>query len=285
MESTPLASGLVLPWWLRNPERKDRVRLKPPITHVYRDVDGIEVFRRIRWRYSDGSKQVSYARPPRSRRDLNHPKLGYDMLIPEKPTDAGEYLYRLPELFSAILYGTPQVYWAEGETDADAIAGTGAVVTTHHGGAGKATKQQAAWFEGFEGEVYLCVDRDIPGAYDAARRWDLLQALGLDGERLILVEAREGKDVRDHLEAGHPLETLPRIGIDGVRERAALHSEEVGRAIGYFDWNPNWTPEVAVEGAADAEAVSIEEELRNAGVGMGSARRLAMKLGRKSWAE
>src|SRR6266511_6179362 len=130
---------LVRPYWLRagaKPAKKAILR-PPEAIHEYRDEKGQLVFQRLRWRYTDGSKEVTYRRPIRTRRDLNNPR-AWDGWIPEKPANANRYLYRLPELFEAFYEPADSIVWTEGESDADALAlaEPDLPVTSHHGGAG-----------------------------------------------------------------------------------------------------------------------------------------------------
>lgn len=223
--------NLVLPFWLRNPAKKFLEQI-----HEYRDANGRTRLARVRWRFADGTKAVTYRRPIASHKDYSHPKVspGHDGRgwIPEAPADAGEYLYRLPELWEAFCADAPEIAWTEGESDADAVvrAVPGLPVTSHHGGAGKATQGQLDWFRGYEGMVLVCVDNDDPGAMCAIRRLDGLRALGVAA---VLVGPAVGKDVRDHLEAGYAWAQMAPLNEDAIRVRAAECTPESMYRAGY----------------------------------------------------
>lgn len=72
------------------------------------------------------------------------------------------------------------VLWCEGEKDAlNAMRFYGVAAVSHHGGAGKATPEQADHFLGYKGLVGVVADRDDPGYACALRRLELLQARGV----------------------------------------------------------------------------------------------------------
>lgn len=244
-------SGLVLPFWLR-PNAPKRWIEK---IHEYRDADGTMRFARVRWRFADGKKDVTYRRPMSSAKDWGHPKLfqGHDSnpWIPEAPRDAGEYLYRLPQLYDALLVDAPEVAWTEGESDADSVAlyCPELPVTAHHGGAGKVTPGQLDWFRGYTGRVWVIADMDDPGAYCAVKRLDGLRALEVEA---VALGPAVGKDVRDHLESGLGWADLVRLDEAEIRCRAREATPASFRRAGYKaeEWAQwleaveNWKPQV-----------------------------------------
>jgi hypothetical protein len=258
------SSNIVVPFWLRDTVQKNARWVEK--IHEYRDADGRLVFVRVRWRFADGSKDVTYRRPISSAKDWRHPKLspGHDGFgwIPEAPKDASEYLYRLPKLWEAMQNGAPLIAWTEGESDADAVTDwePDLPATSHHGGAGNSTAGQAEWFRGYEGEVLVCVDLDDPGFYCGVKRLDALRGLGI---RARLVGPVVGKDVRDHLESGYRMGQLLAVDETTTRARAAevkpasfrrgrymppLPPEEEAFWAEWFASGRKWQPEVVKRG-------------------------------------
>jgi hypothetical protein len=194
--------------------------------------------------------------------------VGNGVMISEKHPDADRYLYRLPQ-FLAAPEGS-DIWWTEGESDADALWLYDEVATSHHGGAGRATVSQAEWFRGFGGQVVLPYDQDPDdkrggnvGALDVIRRYDLLRAVGLAAEQLVVVAPLVGKDMRDHLDAGHdPDEVIVVRDIQLLRDKATrTMGTSFGRA-GYappdtelaelIDGNPAWDCQV-LRGGVDGQ--------------------------------
>jgi hypothetical protein len=127
--------------------------------------------------------------------------------------DARRVLYNLPAVLDAIASGQP-VFLVEGEKDADAIGGAGAVATCNFDGAakdGQRPKWRPEYGDVLKGATVIVVaDKDPAGyAHAAAIRADL------DGkaESVTVVEAAEGKDAADHLAAGY--------GLGDFRDQAA----------------------------------------------------------------
>ncbi|WP_100813580.1 hypothetical protein [Microbacterium lacus] len=148
-----------------------------------------------------------------------------------KPAIADSIIYNLPAVLEGVSAGEV-VHWTEGEADCDALTAQGYVATSHHQGAGHVTPEQAAWLRGAE-RVVLWADRDIPGAYDVWRRWQLLLATGVPEEGIVIVVALAGKDVRDHLNAGHTVAEAVPMAKSTVTTLAAQHSAATARKAGY----------------------------------------------------
>lgn len=151
-------------------------------------------------RIADGSKLIWYRRPCRS--DSQDWRRGDDGK-PEAALADG-LLYNLSSLREAIERNAPAVFWCEGEKDCTAAdellceAGRGMQLSatmaegpavSHHGGAGKATPQQAEHFRGYRGLVYVAVDWDDAGAACGLARYKLLRAVGV---RVRLVRPADG---------------------------------------------------------------------------------------------
>lgn len=205
-------------------------------TYVYTDADGRAVFRVRRFR-TDPAK---WGRPKLF--DFQHPHPRNFLWRPGKPDNAGAYLYRLPEATGALI-----VHWAEGEKDADALRGAGVVATSHHGGAGHATVEQAQLLRR-AGRVYIWADLDAAGAYCGGRRAALLVAAGVPAERVAVVRARAGHDASDHLRAGYgPSEAVP-VDLGAMTALASTYDRSRGGG-GYrpvdaegADAIANWAP-------------------------------------------
>lgn len=148
-----------------------------------------------------------------------------------KPAIADSIVYNLPGVLEGIADGAT-VHWTEGEADCDALSERGYVATSHHQGAGHVTPEQASWLRGAE-RVVLWADRDIPGAYDVWRRWQLLLAAGVPEEGIVIVVALAGKDIRDHLAAGHTVAEAVPVAKGTITAIAAQHTAATARKAGY----------------------------------------------------
>lgn len=110
--------------------------------------------------------------------------------------------YRLPELVEAVADGVT-VFVVEGEKDVHALERAGYVATTNPGGAGKWSTTYNRHFQG--ADVVIVTDRDQPGR-DHARF--VAQQLGPVAASVRLTRPTAGKDISDHLAAGHTVEEL-----------------------------------------------------------------------------
>ena len=112
-------------------------------------------------------------------------------------------LYRLPEVVKAVQGGTT-IYIVEGEKDAEALVALGKTATCNPMGAGKWRPEYTEPLKGAK-SVIIVADKDKPGRDHANDvRAFLKEFVG----EVWIVEAKEGKDVSDHLAAGHRLEDL-----------------------------------------------------------------------------
>ncbi len=118
-------------------------------------------------------------------------------------------LYRLPEVRTAIADGFPVVL-VEGEKDADRAATVGVVATCNAMGAGSFTAAHAEQLDGAS-TVVIVADRDEPGYRHAASVAGMLA--GRVG-RVVVVQAVEGKDLSDHLDAGYAVTDLEPVVLD-----------------------------------------------------------------------
>lgn len=106
-------------------------------------------------------------------------------------------LYHLPQVLAATSAGEP-VYVVEGEKDADALADLGLAATCNPAGAGKWRSEYTTALSG--AKVVIVADKDEPG-----RKHAFAVAASLAGRAadISIVEAAEGKDASDHLDAGY----------------------------------------------------------------------------------
>jgi hypothetical protein len=116
--------------------------------------------------------------------------------------DTRRVLYRLPQVLDAARAGQT-VYVVEGEKDALAVERNGGVATCNSGGAGSWMPQYSDALKG--AKVIVVADLDTPGRAHACR---VVAALLHAGITARLVEPMAGKDVTDHLAAGHGLDEL-----------------------------------------------------------------------------
>jgi Protein of unknown function (DUF3631) len=115
-------------------------------------------------------------------------------------------LYRLPRVVQAVAKGET-IYVVEGEEDVNALERAGKVATTNPGGAGKWRDDYSPVLAGTN--VVIVADRDEPGRKHAAK---VARSLTGVARAVWVVEPFEGKDARDHLRAGHPVEAFVPFG-------------------------------------------------------------------------
>lgn len=117
--------------------------------------------------------------------------------------DTRRVLYRLPKVIEAVQAGR-EVYLCEGEKDVHTLERHGLVATCNPGGAGKWRDEYTEVFRG-AAVVTIVADCDEPGRAHARRVRDALHGVA---EAVYIVEAKSGKDVTDHVTAGHDLAEL-----------------------------------------------------------------------------
>jgi hypothetical protein len=115
-------------------------------------------------------------------------------------------LYRLPAVIEAITKGET-IYIVEGEKDADAGARAGVCATTSPMGAGKWNRKEFS--EALRGAraIVLVADDDEEGAKHVEQVGRHLRRHGNRGE-ITITKAKTGKDLFDHLAAGHTIDEL-----------------------------------------------------------------------------
>jgi hypothetical protein len=155
----------------------------------------------------------------------------------KKPPAADSVLYHAPELRREKRSGA-DLFSTEGERDADALWELGCVATSHHQAAGHFSEMQAASLAGWKGRIFLVADRDVPGAVDVVKRYDLLRRAGIPEKQLTIIRARKGKDARDHIEAGYGPEEFVELPYRLVKEVAGTAVAEDFKRHGYLNWQP-----------------------------------------------
>ncbi|WP_280392811.1 toprim domain-containing protein [Nocardia wallacei] len=141
-----------------------------------------------------------------------------------KPGGFAPLPFRLPQLLDAVRDGR-SVYVCEGEEDVLAAWRAGIPATCNAAGAGKWRPEHAQWLRGAR-RVVIVADRDAPGYRHADKVAETLA--GLVGE-VRIVQAADGKDLRDHLNAGHEIAELePVPGLDPRTPLSAAARPEAG---------------------------------------------------------
>jgi 5S rRNA maturation endonuclease (ribonuclease M5) len=120
--------------------------------------------------------------------------------------DVRRVLYRLPRVLDAVRDGLDIVI-VEGEKDVEAVERADVVATCNPGGAGKWRDDYVDALAGAR-RVLVVADRDDVGREHARQVAASLQPFV---DEVLVVEAAEGNDVTDHLDAGHTLEELVQV--------------------------------------------------------------------------
>jgi hypothetical protein len=149
--------------------------------------------------------------------------------FPQPSIKGDPILYHLTQLVGAVAAGRV-VHLVEGEKDVHALESIGAVATTAPMGADSFHLVDATPLHG--ARVVAVVDNDDgPGRTWAAKVRDKLDALA---QSLTFVQAAVGKDVADHVAAGHDLDDFMVLDLD---------QEATDRAKALFpalDWHALW---------------------------------------------
>lgn len=134
-------------------------------------------------------------------------------------------LYKLQKVIAAVKAGAP-LYICEGEKDAHALESQGVTATTAPAGAGNWAKADHEPLRG-AANVHICIDLDEAGKKRGAALYKHLTEITPGPVRILA--AAEGKDVADHIAAGHTIADLVEISpteLEGVGPAAeeAPHS-------------------------------------------------------------
>ena len=139
--------------------------------------------------------------------------------------DTRRVIYRLPQVLEAVAAGTT-VHVVEGEKDVHAVEAAGAVGTCNPGGAGKWRPEYGDMLAG--AAVVVVADKDGPGRAHAQQ-----VAADVEGKAATvrLVQPAAGKDVADHLGAGHGLGDLVEADQDAPEGEAPEEAADGHRRV------------------------------------------------------
>ena len=130
---------------------------------------------------------------------------------------SGDYIYNRSAVQAAILAGNP-VFVCEGEKDCENLSLIAKVVATcNPGGAGKAGNFDWSPLKG--ANVFVVQDKDEPGRSHAAK---LLKILTPIAAKVVLLEAKVGKDATDHLAAYGNIDDFEPVELDAIDELTAI---------------------------------------------------------------
>jgi 5S rRNA maturation endonuclease (ribonuclease M5) len=178
---------------------------EPEAIYSYTDEEGNELFQAVRF----PGKQFRYRRFDPFNENTDGEAWVWSI------GDARRVLYNLPEVVWAIENSRP-VYVVEGEKDVESFRSLGldSAATTNPMGSG-AWRDEYGLALAAARLVRVVADKD-----EAGHKWARAVVRSLEGlvDEVRVYEAKEGKDLSDHLEAGHKLEDLVRITLP-KRER------------------------------------------------------------------
>jgi hypothetical protein len=186
--------------------RAELARIRGPQTgppqlvqaYMYQDVDGRPAGSVLRYITPFERAEVkSFAQRCWNPRDKRYEPGGFP-----------EVLYHLPEVAAAVDAGRTIVL-VEGEKDADRARSLGQVATCNAMGADSFTEAHAEQLRGAD-RVVIIRDRDEPGRRHADHVRDLLANRV---RRIDVMDPISGKDLSDHLDAGHRLADLQPVTV------------------------------------------------------------------------
>jgi putative DNA primase/helicase len=160
--------------------------------YSYTDETGKELFQVVRLIDRNGKKDFRQRRRDPSARSGWTWKIG----------DVRRPLHRLPEVISAIEHDST-IFVVEGEKDVESVRRAGAVATCNPHGANTWLPEHTETLR--KADVVVVTDQDEPGRKHA---WHVVKSLTGVASRVRMVQSLVGKDVTDHLTAGHSLEEL-----------------------------------------------------------------------------
>ncbi|WP_405180258.1 toprim domain-containing protein [Nocardia sp. NBC_01377] len=132
--------------------------------------------------------------------------------------------WKLADIREALDTGR-EIYVCEGEKDVQRANQAGQIATCNAMGAGSWTPEHARWLAG-AARVIVVADRDRPGYRHAAKVADsLAERVG----EVRVVQARDGKDLSDHFDAGYDLADLEPVKYLDRPSQARFRSAPVNR--------------------------------------------------------
>ncbi|MEC3956100.1 toprim domain-containing protein [Nocardia sp. CDC153] len=123
--------------------------------------------------------------------------------------------FHLPEVIEAVRDGR-DIFVCEGEADVLTATHAGLTATCNAGGANGWHRDHAEWLRGAR-RVWVVADRDAPGYRHAAK---VAESLSDVVAELRVVQARDGKDLSDHCDAGHQISELEPVPVLDAHYRA-----------------------------------------------------------------
>ncbi|WP_280471835.1 toprim domain-containing protein [Nocardia cyriacigeorgica] len=132
--------------------------------------------------------------------------------------------FHLPQLLDGIAGGR-EIYICEGEKDVLRAERDGQIATCNAMGAGSWKPEHAKWLRG-AARVFVVADRDRPGYQHADRVAESIDRLV--GE-VRVVQARGGKDLSDHFDAGYQIDELDTVPYLDRPRQAPQHPQPRGR--------------------------------------------------------
>ena len=220
------------------PTQPSTVKRGPVVAkYTYRDEHGKTVGVKIRYQLIDTSTGEIVGKS-----FTQHAMIEGD----QQDTLAGVTLpiYNLPEVLSGIAHGIP-IWLVEGEKDADTLTHHGCIATTFAGGAnGKLLPEVYSALT--DADLHIIVDRDAAGHTYANR---LHTALNPIAHQIRYYTAATGKDVTDHLDAGHNLDDLIPHNIDTNPEVDVVETQLPDDT----SERSSWLPQPILDMAAAAE--------------------------------
>lgn len=206
-------------------------------TYDYVDADGELLFQVLRGR-KDGKKEFRQRVPDPGSRS------GWKWSVRSLSAVKRAALYVAPVVAGAIEAGET-VFVVEGEKDVHSALAHGLMATCNAGGADKFTKDHARQLEG--AHVVVVADRDDPGRKHASKVRAHLTGLAAS---VRVVEAAEGKDLTDHLDAGSGVEDLVEVDPETGPESGS-EGAEVIELRGFGEWGESPVSERLVDDVRD----------------------------------
>lgn len=182
-------------------------------SHIYRytDEDDKLLFEVLRVPLPNGKKSFFQRHPDPTTRS------GYAWNM----NGVRRVIYRLPEVRQAIQDGR-MIWLVEGEKDVETLRALGEVATTSPMGAGKWDDAYTEMLRG--ANITIVADADATGRTHAR---SVKEQLDKADCLVRMVEAAEGKDITDHINAGH--------GLEGVVITSADREEKVTYGVDLLD--------------------------------------------------
>ena len=176
-----------------NASKAPKKKRKLTKVYPYHDEDGNLLYEKLRYVTDDGAKSFSHRR--------NDPDNPSEYIW--SASGVRKVLYRLPQVIEAI-NNKEKIWLVEGEKDVDTLVSKGLCATTMSSGAGHWEQEFTDLLAGAE-FVEIIADNDEPGKKHALSVRELLLAAG--GNCRVLMSPF-GKDITDHISAGHKASEL-----------------------------------------------------------------------------